>query len=354
MDSASILKFFQLKEEGKYLCLLPSCPKGIAPLSATNGNKISNLRRHLKLCHTEQYHKFELECGTTDQVIRKLKMMQYIVEAVTVNGRPLSFLEDSGIKGLIGLLAESSNTEPKFTVTLTTIRPNIEMKAQRIREKITNELKGRIITVSADIATKGDRGLLGISVQYYSEGKTVLRTIGMIEIDERHTGETIKTMILTNLMRYDVSFDRVYAFAATVAISFMEKAKFVNVETIGGALSTYNEAYNIDAWIDLSRNLRVAMRHENAAIQLLHVAEFKHAIQAAVRDGLAASDRGVFIVTCREIAKNLQSQVYLLEFRNQGAKLPLMDDDSRWESTYLMVCRHHSIFLSPFPYKYES
>lgn len=41
--------------------------------------------------------------------------------------------------------------------------------------------------------------------------------------------------------------------------------------------------------------------------------------------------------------------VYLLEFRRRGAKFPLMDNDTRWNSTYLMVCLY-SIFLSPYSY----
>lgn len=341
MDSASVLTFFSLKGSGKYLCLLPSCPRNTKALATSKTNKTGSLRDHLRNCHADVFATSIAEKKKADQAVRKLKIIQYCVEAVTVNGRPLALLDDSGSAGLIALATESH----KIAINSSNVRQHIRAMASRIREKITIELKDRIISVMSDIVTKHHRGILGINIQYYSEGKIELRTVGVIEMHERHSGKTIKNMILANLRSYGVSPEQIYAYTTDSASNMIKSASLINLDAIDDVASNDGDG---GSYMNPGEEYIVTLP------QITGIRCAAHSLQTAVRDGLTASDAGVFIAKCREIAKTLRTQVYLLEFRNQGAKLPLMDNDTRWNSTYLMVCLQQSFFLLVFFILFES
>lgn len=345
MDNTSVLNYFRLKETGKYFCLLPSCPRNNKPISTSSTNKVGNLRRHLQLCHSDTYTNFLSENEITGQAITKLKILQYCVEAVTVNGRPLALLEDSGIVGLIGLITESNGPGPKVKVNLSVIQQQIRKMASLVRAKITTELKGRILSVMVDMVTRNHSGLLSVNAQYYSKGKIVLRQIGLLEIHERHTCGMLKNMVRDNLKSYDVSFDRIYAFTTVSASSMIERAKLLDLDTFN-EISFSDAEGDIDDnalcvhFNNLNKSLREEFRRENNAIQLQHVTGVgcaANSLQVAVREGLTVSKTGFFIAKCRQLAKTLCTSKYLLEFKNLGAKLPLVDNESLWNSTYLMV-----------------
>lgn len=59
--------------------------------------------------------------------------------------------------------------------------------AQVRREKLKNELKGRLLMLTIDSATCRDRSVFGINVQYTDGEKIVLRSLVARELTERHT-----------------------------------------------------------------------------------------------------------------------------------------------------------------------
>lgn len=187
-------------------------------------------------------------------------------------------------------MAEKSiGYEQGFKINSSTIQQYIRKTGMRVREKIKDELKGRIISSMADIVARNRRGILGINAQYYSEGHIVLRTIGMVEIHERHSGETIKNLIRDNLNSYDMSLDQIYEYTYTTdsARSMIRSTKLTNWE----ALNDYADIDDDDDDMNTPTDL----------------------IQQRVND-----------IRCAE-------------FRNRRAKLLLIDNDTRWNSTYLMV-----------------
>lgn len=158
--------------------------------------------------------------------VQRLKLIHSCVE---INGRPLIALEDSGYQNSIEFqLKYLAKHGCKLTINAKTVKPHIEEMANEIRKKIKIALNGKVISVMADIATKNHRGILSINAQYYSAGRINLITLGMLEMNIRHTAENIKDMIVELLNEYEISIDQVYSFTADNAASMKLTAKLLN------------------------------------------------------------------------------------------------------------------------------
>lgn len=351
MNSVVVKKYFRLKENGKYYCLIPSCPKNFQTISTSHTNKVGNLKRHLKSSHIDLYNSLTSEEEKMSCALKNLKLIQYYTELVTVNGRPFQILEGSGIVGLIAMQQdELTAAARKLTINADTIQENIKNVAIEIREKIADELKDRILCVMTDITTKNHRGILGLNVQYYFEGKIILRTLGMLEMNERHTSETIVKMVRENLDSYGISLDQVYAFTSDNAPSMLKGAELLDLAAKIAIQHDNFAGFDFESFMTadddadeafpttVDESLREMFR--NAAILLQPVTGIgcaAHSLQIAIHDGMTASNTKSFISKCREIVKNLRTQIYMLEFKKRGEKRPLLDNATRWNSKYLLV-----------------
>lgn len=326
----------------KYYCDVPQCGSKIA---TSRSNKIGNLKRHLKTHHPEIYRIIE-GTKTNHFEIKRLKLIQSCVELVTVNGRPYNLLDDSGFHGAIeSILTELEEAGCKLTMNSFTIGSYIERVGKLIREKITNDLKNRLINVMADIATKHHRSFLAINVQYYHEGKIILRTIGMVEMHIRHSGAAIKDLIVENLKLYGVTMDQIHSFTSDNGANIISAARLLDDAAKDDEDLNYDENdffrdNQFDRTGEIGKTVSELLCAAYTGLQLQSVTGIKcaaHSLQLAVNEGLEESDAAAIIFKCREKIKKLRNQVYLIEFRNRGAKYPIIDVETRWSSCYLMV-----------------
>lgn len=66
------------------------------------------------------------------------------VEMVTVNGRPLTSIDDSGFRRIIDPILNAAPSSEHVTVTSRTIRDDVTKKAEEIRGSIRDEIKVKI------------------------------------------------------------------------------------------------------------------------------------------------------------------------------------------------------------------
>ena len=78
---------------------------------------------------------------------------------VTVNGRPFKALSDSGFGNILDPILKGFGS---FTLSPENIRDMVEGKAKELRRKVS---------VKMDCATRLDRALLGINLQFNKKGK---------------------------------------------------------------------------------------------------------------------------------------------------------------------------------------
>jgi len=111
------------------------------------------------------------------------------VELVTVNGRPFSILNDSGLQNIINPIKREieDKSKQKFYITTESIQKKIFEEADRIRKEIYEDVKNIMISMKIDAVTRLDRSFIGINIQYIQNARITLRTLALKELKEIHT-----------------------------------------------------------------------------------------------------------------------------------------------------------------------
>ena len=140
------------------------------------------------------------------------------IEAVTINGLPLSVFEKTGIcKLLIPILDKLD-----ITLNCASMKDRVLLQANQLRQQIAAGVEGKHICLKVDIASRNERGFLGINIQYIQEGCLRLRTLAVKELFERHTGNEIKRCILDVLESFRVNTIHVYLFTTDNASNMLK------------------------------------------------------------------------------------------------------------------------------------
>lgn len=67
--------------------------------------------------------------------------------------------------------------------------------ANNITESIRNYVSGKLISLKVDIATRLNRSIFGINIQYIKNGELHIKTLEMPELLSLHTSEYLKEMV---------------------------------------------------------------------------------------------------------------------------------------------------------------
>ena len=113
-------------------------------------------------------------------------------ELVTINGGLLKLMDGSGFREILNSLLEGMRA--KFSVNAENIREKIGVKANDVPYRIKLEVEGKLVSLKADVATCRDRSILGVNLQFISDGKIQLRTLAMKALKENYIGFYLKTV----------------------------------------------------------------------------------------------------------------------------------------------------------------
>lgn len=173
-----------------------------------NGKTTRNLVTHLEHKHYDIYERsVKISTEKKSYCEKRLELIQNCVERVTVNKEPFNSLLKSGFQKIIAdklQKLEKAGFGITFDRNLYVIKEHLHATADKIRDKLKIEMKGRLISISADIVTKNHRSYLGIYGQYILYNEIVVRCIGMEELHESHTGFYLSEVIRKCLKEYDV------------------------------------------------------------------------------------------------------------------------------------------------------
>lgn len=371
-----------------YTCNL--CDSNANPL---NGTKPHNLVSHLQRIHP---NKFELIDEKKDIKLKRLELLQNIVEMVTVNGRPFTSISDSGFRSII------ENKLKKFDkagcplnlsdANLPEVKKNISETASRVREKIKEEVCGRALSLIADIGTKNRRSIFGISIQYCINGKSRVRSIGMIELLKSNTGKYLADVIRSHLKLYEIDLRQILTITTDNGKNILKMVRDFGsimhneidstnneqasseyctnteefIESNSSGLQTDDEINEVLKAFDEKTDEEaleeifdeaLLRQHENLLNEMSQhlVADFgleilheitgvncaAHTLQLSIKDALnlIAKNNQNVIKLCREVAKSLRLKSTQHIFKTHGGsyRLPRLDVETRWGSTYMMV-----------------
>ncbi|XP_031632090.1 uncharacterized protein LOC116346285 [Contarinia nasturtii] len=89
------------------------------------------------------------------------------------------------------------------------VKDFLQNVADKVRQKIKTETNNRAISLLCDIVTKRGRSIFGVSLQYIVGGKVTIRSIGMIELKDRHTGAYLAELTTKRLNDFDIDLPQI-------------------------------------------------------------------------------------------------------------------------------------------------
>lgn len=395
--------FNKLEEEYMYQCRL--CKH------VSKGKKDTNLTSHLKSCHTEIFEEeVKIEGKEIDVQMKteRLKLLQICVEIVTVNHQPFADLYKSGIQKLIQTRLEKFKKKYPLNLeckNLIPVKDHLKCTAEKIRKKIADDIKNRLVSMSTDIVSKNNRSILGIYVHYINVGNLVTRCIGMSELHQKHTGRYLSSVVTDCLKVYDTQMNQIISLTTDnganmgTLLKNMNEVVVVDYDTddvnddvnnngamqvdeteieadneeVDYEMQTLYDAEIVNILNEISKDDQIEindlgemlvpsddydwMIHDMSkeadlatSLTSIDYANFvfvngincsAHTLQLSVKDALAALNTEHSNVTSlsKEVAKFFRRQNTIYEMQNIGIKkkLPCLNVDTRWSSTYMMV-----------------
>lgn len=204
------LKCFELTN-GKYNCLVSGCKSSLA-------NKSSAIK-HLKRAHADIHEAIDSVKSTQSNKNCEVKINETpakiwhaILQLIIFCALPFSIVKEWGFQLLIKpYVTAFKSINSNFSVNQSSIRTKISEQAKQIKEIIIEELKGKMICLLMDIASRHNRSVLGMSVVFYANGKVHTRTIGMITLKMSQTGENLFEIVKNKLNEFKVNLNQVFA-----------------------------------------------------------------------------------------------------------------------------------------------
>lgn len=333
------------------------------------------LKRHIRAKHFSIFKElFEKEVDNEiQQSINAFETTQNAITLVTSNGYPLSLLNRPAFRYLIQpRLADLWNNGHGVSINRNKILEDIDVTSNGIRDRIKNELKTvRLSSIMMDITTKSTLSVLGISASFTRNDVVVTRSLGIIHMKKRHTGENIADLVASCLKTYDLSVDRTFAITTDNGSNMLKTTRVLNdmVESDHEDLDHFNvceqnqqidmeEDYESDEEpeddttgsgeneLDQRFSAIVSDMTQNMTLQNEYIALIPqirccaHTLQLAIHDAITESNARRVLGRVREMCKSLRNQVINTEFRRLSPKtiLPPLDNAIRWCSEFVMVC----------------
>jgi hypothetical protein len=255
-------------------------------------------------------------------------LIEACINLVAVHGRPFEMMEDEGfqmiVDPIIKAIDKNSAINSKNVKVLTTTY------AEQRRKEISTLLRGKLVSVKFDCCTRLDRSILGLNVQYIENGKLTLRTLGMSEIYERHTGQNIKDKVIEILASYEIKREQILSITTDNGSNMITAVAAMNKNSIDS-----EEESSTSEEIDEEDLIYKQMLQDEEYVNKIEE-EFKnedvegfrcaaHTLQLAVLDALKLGSVERLINRVRELMKILKNQTYMIILRREKRKKPILD-----------------------------
>lgn len=166
--------------------------------------------------HWHQVHKITLIVALSEKTVVTLKcgnkdsVKELIVRFQVENNLALSIWDSPSAQSLMQPYIDGVG----INISSYTVRKFVMSKHEKVAEMIAARLKNRMFSVQFDIATRKNRAVLGISAQFVDPKtfKFEVIAIGMLVLDQSHTGKYIKENVEKCLNSYGLSTLQVYSY----------------------------------------------------------------------------------------------------------------------------------------------
>lgn len=378
-----------------YKCLLNDKCKPV------NGKKQYNLVGHLKTAiHIDFFKEKYKHDSKKSLAAERLEYIQHCTELVTVNSEPFALLSKSGFLKMnaekLQMLKDSGFDTGLSGPNFTAVKQQIEYLAGEIMKKTKSEVNGKFLSLMVDGATKHQRSILGIYIQYMLDSKIVTRSIGMTNLASKHSGKHLADVIRERLALIGVETSQVIAITTdngsnmTAMIGRLNEAADnedgedaepespAAIQEIDADSAPFNFSPNKDYdqllegvvqnfEIQEIINAKIPDTDDSAICDSISstlndiISAHKlfsrsvrcaaHTLQLAVNSALGEKAYKLIIGLCKAVCKELRDRSVGIKMRELGIsfRMPRIDCATRWGSTYIMVCSIYFLVMAKLP-----
>lgn len=157
-----------------------------------------------------------LQCTITNDITISIsfkELKQIITELIAVNGLALRCINYSGFQKLLSPILKGLG-KTAFKINQDSIPKIIYDYAIDVTQIIWKMVKNRFVSLLVDSATRLDRSFLGVNLQYHDNGSAVICNLGLIALEESHTGEYLKRVIVELLEKFGITLNQVVSITS--------------------------------------------------------------------------------------------------------------------------------------------
>lgn len=202
------------------------------------------------------------------------------------------------------------------------------------------------MSIKVDIATRLDRSVMGVNVQFCNEGKIVLRNLCVKELKSRHTGEHIKKELIDVLAEFKISPSQIYSITTDNAANMVRAVQLLGEEAdIHLELdsdeeepedNTQNQEHLSQVEEEWASTLE-ALPNDLQWEGVLGLRCAAHTLQLAVADVLKEPGITAILNSSRSLCRKLRTPNISYILDRLGQTKPILDCPTRWHSTLDMV-----------------
>ncbi|KAM9308920.1 LOW QUALITY PROTEIN: uncharacterized protein PAF06_013141 [Gastrophryne carolinensis] len=381
---STVYEHFALSSDGKhYVCQCirkdddgeKQCDAKISSFSGPDKNaptRASNLKRHLQRLHPKvleavnekdineniastsvtknvqkstgeqsQIRKFFISDKVTISMTPE-KFKHHIIEMVVKNSVPLSFFSQTAFLGLNGEMAK------KLGVSLEreSISKLIIEEAQCKKEELQKVLKGRFVFLKMDACTRHRINYFAINVRFVDENnKTITRTLGLKDTQAHHTSDYLQKLVEGVLKDFEIKKEQILCVVTDNASNMLSTIEKMNADEGNEQILELEEesSASIGESLETEENADIVL--DNFVEQALKLATIHHmrcavhTLQLAIRDGLKDRHAATLIGKLRQVTVAARAPKTDAILKRRAGKGAILDQTTRWGSTYLMVKR---------------
>lgn len=281
---------------------------------------IGNIKRHYAAIH-KQIKTSEEENQSPPSSSKKRKIqyatlnmnkdefLKCILKTVTQMHMPFSCFDNENFQKLLQPWTECYGS--KFNSK--SIGSLINDMAKSLRCEISSEVGKKYVCLKLDIASRMERSIMGINIQYINKNfEVIVHTIGMVELFERHHSHYLKAQVLEILEKFNIHINQIYSITTDNGANVIKTSKLLQEFAESGIEN--DENFNGDIFDIISSRI-------SESLSVIHCAA--HTLQLAAWDVIKLlKDK---INTCRNVARTIRNQMR----KSKAGPLPVLDNITR-------------------------
>lgn len=143
--------------------------------------------------------------------ISRTKIQKHIIEMITVNGRSINSIADSGFMGILQPIRDAfEKLGSPLCLSSDSIKKDIGSYVERLRMSIAKEQQNKTICIQFDTSTLFNRNFLSVNATFYDNGVKI-RSLAMTNLTDEANAIRIAREIIAILAKYEITLSSILA-----------------------------------------------------------------------------------------------------------------------------------------------